>query len=312
MRQQAIDLSIILPVYNEEETLPFLFKRLEQIENTITKNLEIIFVNDGSKDNSLAILKKAAVQNKNYKIIDFSRNFGHQMAITCGLAQASGKAAIVMDADLQDPPELIADIFGKWRAGADIVIAKREKRAGETWIKKITAWAFYRMLALMTDVPIVLDAGDFYLLDRKVYDIINACPERSRFLRGLVAWAGFKTEIIKYSRAAREHGKTNYTFKMMTQLARDALFGFSAKPIFAIHCLTVFALLGSFCAMMYALFAFISNWTVPGWTTLIILVSLFGGLILFSLGIIGEYIYRIFKETQNRPGYLIREKIEHE
>lgn len=304
-------LSIVLPIYNEEKTIPLLMQRLQKItENFPPNTIEILFINDGSKDNSLALLKTALKTNFHYQIIDFSRNFGHQIAVTCGLKQAQGKAVVVMDADLQDPPELIQLMCDKWKNGAQIVIAHRKKREGETLFKKFTAWLFYRLLALMSDVPIILDAGDFYLLDRKVIDAINACPEHAKFLRGLVAWAGFKKELIEYERQSRQYGKTNYTLKKMIGLAKDALFGFSSKPIFFIHCLTAFSLSVAFLVVVSTFIAaFLPGVTVPGWASIVILISFFSGMILLAIGILGEYVYRIFRDTQSRPLYLIQEII---
>lgn len=313
MSNHDIELSIVLPIYNEAATIPFLLQRLSTTIPPITQQYEVIFVDDGSKDNSFALLKEAAAHNPHYKVIHLSRNFGHQIAITCGLDHASGKATLVMDADLQDPPELIATMYSKWQQGANIVIAKREKRCGETWFKKYTAWLFYRLLAMTTDVPIVLDAGDFYLLDHQVLNVVKSCHEKARFLRGLVANAGFKTEIITYQRLAREHGKTSYSLSKMLHLAKDAWFGFSTKPIFIIHCLTALALITSFIMMLYAVAtSLIRGFNVPGWATLVILISFFNGLVLLGMSILGEYIYRIFRETQNRPLYFIDTIVEYE
>ena len=309
-----IDLSLILPIYNEVQTIPHLAKRLNDLKTQLPKNLslEVIFVNDGSKDESAALLKKLIAKNKHYKLLNFSRNFGHQAAITAGLAASKGGAVIAMDADLQDPPELIAKMVEAWQSGTEVVIAKRDQRLGETLFKRVTASLFYRILAKMTDVPIVLDSGDFYLLDRKVVDILNACPERSRFLRGLVAWAGFKKTIIPYQRAAREFGKTNYTLKKMIGLAKDALFGFSEKPIGFIHGSGIFSILVTLIIGIHSVYAFCAGEAVAGWTTTVLLTSFFGGLILISLGIIAEYVYRIFKETQGRPFFVVSECITSE
>ncbi len=307
-----IDLSLVLPVYNEAQTVPHLAKRLLDLQQQLPHDLEleVIFVNDGSQDESAALLHSLVLASPKYKLINFSRNFGHQAAITAGINAAQGRAVIVMDADLQDPPELICNMAQAWQQGAEIVIAKRDLRLGETLFKRLTAGLFYRLLARMTQVPIVLDAGDFYLLDRKVVNVLNACPERSRFLRGLVAWAGFKKTVIPYQRDARQFGTTHYTLKKMFSLAKDALFGFSETPIAFIHGSGLLSMFIALVAGIHSLYAFFAHETVAGWTSMVLLLSFFGGLILLSLGIVAEYVFRIFKETQARPFYVISECID--
>lgn len=300
------ELSIILPVFNEAETVHGLIGRLDALVSTLAFSVEVVFVNDGSRDDTEVTLLAAIAGKPGMRLISLSRNFGHQMAVSCGMAEARGSAVAVLDADLQDPPELISEMHEKWRSGSDVVIARRRSRKGESWFKLFTAKCFYRGLARMTDVPIELDAGDFYLLDRQVVEVLNRCPEHSRFLRGLVAWAGFRRAVVLYDRQPRRFGRSNYTLGKMWRLAKDALFGFSTTPIAFIHILSVASLSVALAVVIVALVTHFAGLGVPGWATLVVLVALFGGLVLLSIGIVAEYVYRIFLETQGRPIYVIR------
>lgn len=302
-------LSIIIPVFEEEENIPVVLKKIESVAKNY--NHEIIFVNDGSNDNTLSELKKASLKNTKIKIVSFVRNFGHQIALTAGYQESSGDCVVTIDADLQDPPELINDMVKKWQDGYDIVYAKRSER-DDSAFKKITAHCFYRLINFLSDTKIPCDVGDYRLLDRKVVNFLNQLPEKSRFLRGLVSWSGFKSTSILFHRDKRLYGETHYPLSKMINFALDGIVSFSIKSL---KIATLFGILCSiigFCGISYALYVrfFLSNeYWVTGWTTLIVGIMFFGGVQLFTIGIIGEYVGRIYKEVQNRPQYLIGEKI---
>lgn len=299
-------LSIIIPVYNEEKTIDELYRRLIETLNTLNLETEMIFINDGSKDKTLKKIEDLRLKDKRIKILSFSRNFGHQVAISAGIDFASGKAAIIMDADLQDPPELIPDLIKKHDEGFEVIYAKRKKRQ-DSFFKTITAKIFYKTLSLLSTTKIPEDTGDFRLIDRKVIDTLKRLKEKSRFVRGLTSWIGFRQTYIEFERDKRFAGETNYPLNKMIKLAIDSITGFSYKPLRLATYLGFIAALLGFFSGIYAIGLKIwePNTTVSGWTTLMIAVFFMGGVQLIILGIIGEYIGRIYTETQDRPLYII-------
>lgn len=302
--------SVIVPMYNEEEVIGTTFERLKQVMDSLGERYELIFVNDGSKDRSADIIKQLAEQHQEVVLIDFSRNFGHQIAITAGMDYALGDAIIIIDADLQDPPEVILQMIDKWRDGYEVVYGKRVKRKGETWFKKATAKIFYRTLRALTNVDIPADTGDFRLIDRKVCDVLKGLKEKNRFVRGLVSWIGFRQTSVEFVREERFAGVTKYPLKRMLRFALDAITSFSYKPL----------KIASYIGFTISFFSFIylvivvyqrlfTNTTTAGWASIVAINLLFNGIILILLGVIGEYIGRIYDETKNRPLYIVRERI---
>ncbi|MDR2979238.1 MAG: glycosyltransferase family 2 protein [Bacteroidales bacterium] len=300
------DLSIIIPVYNEEKNIPILYERLKKSAEVISSDYELIFVNDGSKDTSLLELMRIAEKDDKVFYINFSRNFGHQTAVTAGLDYSKGNAAVVIDGDLQDPPELIPELYAKYKEGYEVVYAQREKRNGESWFKKVTAKYFYRILKEMTHINIPVDTGDFRLIDRKVIECLKQMPEQNKFLRGQIAWIGFRQTAVFFERQERVHGKTNYPFSKMMKLALDGITSFSDKPLSFVTKTGFFISVVSFLIILYAIFShFILRQTITGWTSLIISSMFIGGIQLLSVGIIGEYISRINKNVLDRPLYIV-------
>ena len=304
-------ISVIVPCYNEEEVLLTTHQRLtEVLEKLQGYAYELIYVNDGSRDKTLPMLREIAQADHRVKLLSFSRNFGHQIAITAGLDYCSGEAAVVIDADLQDPPHLIADMVRRWEQGADVVYGKRRDREGETFFKLFTARLFYRFINRLADVDIPLDTGDFRLMNRKALNAFLKLRERHRFVRGMVAWVGFKQEALEYDREARFAGTTKYPFRKMMRLAFDAIMGFSNVPLRLASFVGFITSFLAFAGILYALYAKIfTNETVAGWTFLMIAILFIGGITLVVLGIIGEYIGRIYSEIKQRPLYLIQEQM---
>lgn len=302
--------SVVIPVFNEEEVIQESYKRLKQVMDSTQEKYEIIFINDGSKDQTLELLEKIQSKDKDCKVINFSRNFGHQMAITAGMDHARGEAVVVIDADLQDPPEVILQMIEKWKQGYHVVYGKRSKRKGETLFKRLTASFFYRSLNRLTDVKIPLDVGDFRLLDRKICDVMKRIHERNRFVRGLVSWMGFKQTSVEYVRKERWAGKTKYPLTKMLRFAFNAIFSFSDRPL---KIATFFGSSVSFAGFIYLLYILylrlFTERTVQGWTSIVSLTLIFNGITLLFLGIIGEYIGRIYDEAKNRPPYIVQDKI---
>lgn len=306
------ELSIIIPVHNEESNIPELCKRLKNTLDKLRIKYEIIFVDDGSKDNSLALLTKLNHENKGVvKVISLSRNFGHQLAITAGFNHCLGQAAVVMDADLQDPPEVIEEFLRQWRAGFDIVYGRRKEREGETFFKKWTASLFYKVIRSVTSIEIEDNVGDFYLLGRKVIDVINALKERHRFMRGLVAWAGFKRTSVEYIRKSRLSGETKYSFWKMVKFSIDAMTSFSFAPLRFVAWLGAFFSVVSFCAILIIIYMkLFTDATVVGWSSLMAAILFIGGVQLLAIGIIGEYIARIGDDVKSRPLYAVSQILE--
>lgn len=302
-------LSLVIPCYNEEEVIHETIKRLKAFCNQL-KNLdvELIFVDDGSRDRTRSLLKDYAQQDPRIKLIGFARNFGHQIAVTAGVDAACGDAVVLIDADLQDPPEVIHDMIGKWREGYDVVYGTRTERPGESRFKLATARAFYRLLNKLSDTSIPLDTGDFRLMSRQVVDTLRAMPERDRFVRGMVSWVGFKQTALPYKRAARFAGESKYPLRKMLRFATDGILSFSTKPLQMSVALGMFSAFLAMLGIVYALsLRLFTNIWVEGWTALMIAVLFMGGVQLISVGILGEYIGRIYNEVKQRPLYVVQE-----
>lgn len=307
-------IAVIVPVYNEQEVLPELYVRLTKAAETWGEPWEVIAVDDGSRDDSLAILRKLRTNDARWKIISFSRNFGHQAAVSAGLSHASGDCVVIMDADLQDPPEVISRFIAKWREGFRIVYAVRHNRK-EGFCKVCCYKLFYRILKMLANIDIPLDSGDFCLMDRRVVEVINAMPERNRFIRGMRAWAGFRKVGVGYDRAPRAGGRSNYTMAKQLNLAMDGIFSFSTTPLRFIF---LFGMGVSVLSMAIGIFTIIqrifASWfatiglePVPGFATIVSGVFFLGGVQLICLGIIGEYVGRVYDESRRRPHWVIEE-----
>ena len=295
-------------MYNEEEVARETYRRLKAVMDSLGEPYELVFVNDGSRDATLAILKEIAAADPSVKIIDFSRNFGHQIAITAGMDHASGEAVIVIDADLQDPPELIPAMIARWKEGYDVVYGKRKERKGETFFKRFTAGLFYRLLNRLTEVKMPVDVGDFRLIDRRVCAALREVPEHNRYVRGLISWLGFRQTAVEFVREPRFAGRTKYPLRKMVRLALDALTSFSHKPLrFASYLGFTLSGIGLILSLV-ALFRWVgAEGTEEG---LLLAVNLFlQGLGFIMLGILGEYIGRIYDEAKGRPLYVVRETV---
>ncbi len=305
-------ISIVIPMYNEEEVVMTSYLRIRKvIEELKQYDYEMILVDDGSKDKTLEILQKAAKENEKVKILSFTRNFGHQAAVTAGLRYVTGEAIIIIDADLQDPPELLPEMLQLWEQGNEVIYGQRKIRKGESAFKLLTAKMFYNTLNALSDVEIPKDTGDFRLVDRKVVNVINSLPEHNKFLRGLFSWVGFKQKAYLYERQERQAGKTKYPFRKMWKLASDGIISFSTKPLKIVGGLGILTIILSILILIYSLvsYAFDLNNLTAGWTSIMVAITLFSGVQLLSIWIISEYIARIYDETRNRPQYIIDKKI---
>jgi len=303
--------SIIVPVFNEEAVLPVLLRRLDQLLDRLSEPAEAIFVDDGSNDSSPIMLQELAKRDPRFRYICLSRNFGHQIAITAGMDAAQGQAIIVMDADLQDPPEVVDQLIAKWREGNDVVYARRLSRAGESRFKRSTAHLFYRLIDSMSSINIPADVGDFRLIDRKVLDALRQMPEQNRFVRGMVAWLGFRQAEVTFHRQERAAGETKYPLFKMMRLAADAALGFSDAPLrLAIWCgLSVSGLALLYGAWVMALWMSNDSRLVAGWSSTIIIVSLLCGMNMLLTGIVGLYVGRIHAEVKGRPLYVVQKRL---
>ena len=303
--------TLVIPMYYEEKVVEECYKRVKSnLEKLTNYEHEIIFVNDGSKDKTLELLEKIAENDKCVKIVSFSRNFGHQAAVTAGLQYVTGDAIVIMDADLQDPPELIPDMLKLWEEGNEVIYGKRKSRDDESAFKLLTAKMFYKTLNALSDVEIPKDTGDFRLVDRKVVDIINTLPEHNKFLRGLFSWVGYKQKAFEYERKERFAGETKYPLKKMIKLASDGIISFSTKPLKIVGGLGIITILISLIILIYSLISYFTGHSAQaGWTSLIVTVTLLSGVQLLSLWIISEYIGRIYDDTKKRPQYIIDKKI---
>ncbi|WP_309694773.1 glycosyltransferase family 2 protein [Armatimonas sp.] len=308
-------ISLVFPIFNEEAVLPVLIARLEALLPTLELNgdqIEVLFINDGSRDGSLGQLRELVQTRSWVRVLSFSRNFGHQVAVTAGMHHARGAAVVLLDADLQDPPELLPEMIRLWRdEGWEVVYGKRRSREGETAFKLLTAAIFYKTLQRLTSVAIPENTGDFRLMDRKVVDALNTMGEQHRFLRGMAAWVGFKQHALEYDRPARAAGETKYPFRKMFKLAMDAITGFSYAPLKLSRDLGIFIALAAIAygVVQAARYAIAPNSFEPGWTSIIVVLSLLSGVQLVTLGLIGEYIGRIYDEVKGRPLYLLSEKL---
>jgi len=304
-------LSIVVPCYNEDAVLWELHRRLvavlEQIDDT---SLEIIYTDDGSHDQTPDILRQLQASDSRVRVVSLSRNFGHQIAVTAGLEHASGDAVVIIDADLQDPPEVVPEMIERWRDDYQVVYGLRARRAGETTFKRWTAKAFYRLINRLSEIEIPLDVGDFRLLDRKVVDVLLAMPERDRFLRGMVSWIGFKQVAVIYDRAPRRVGQSKYPLMKMLRFAVDSVISFSFVPLRLAIWVGFGAIVASFAGIGYALVIrlYTTDW-VRGWTSIFTAVLFLGGVQLITLGIVGEYVGRIYAEVKLRPLYVVRERL---
>lgn len=301
--------SIVIPLYNEEAILPLLYQRLQAVLAQLAAPIEVILVNDGSRDRTLELLRQLHQQDTRICYLSLARNFGHQIAVTAGLQYARGQAVIVMDADLQDPPELIPAMVAQWQAGFQVVYARRTQRRQESWFKRLMAYGFYRVLHQLADVEIPADTGDFCLMDRRVVQVLNAMPERGRYLRGLRAWVGFRQTSIPFQRDPRAAGTVKYTFRKSLSLAIDGLVSFSRLPL---RLATYLGLLSALMALIMAILVFYWRWFVPnspltGFAAIAIAVFFLGAVQLVSIGILGEYVGRIYDEVKGRPLYTLAE-----
>jgi len=303
-------LSLVLPIYNEEEVIPELHKRLQGFMAKLGLTTEVLFVNDGSRDKSMELLRGIAEKEPRYRILSFARNFGHQTAITAGVDYARGEAVVVMDADLQDPPEVVLEMVEKWRAGFDVVYGRRRKREGETWFKLVTARWFYRVFAAMIPIEVPLDTGDFRLMSRRVVVALRELRETHRFVRGMVAWVGFKQTEVLYDRPGRFAGDTKYPLRKMVRFALDGITSFSVLPLRFSTYLGVLTSLGSVGIIVWALLSkYVWHHVVEGWTGIMIALALFSSVQLLMIGILGEYIGRIYEEVKRRPLYIVGDTV---
>ncbi|WP_454888196.1 glycosyltransferase family 2 protein [Sphingobium herbicidovorans] len=306
MKQQNALISFVIPVFSEAAILPLLHERMTKLLDRLDERAEIILVNDGSLDNSLALMSAIAAQDTRFRIVNLSRNYGHQTAVTAGLQATKGDAVITMDADLQDPPEVALELLKMWREGYHIVLGRRIARAGESMFKRVTASLFYRIIRGLSSIDMPLDVGDFRLLDRKVVDALSMMPEQDRYLRGMISWVGFRTAEVPFMRDERVAGESKYPLRAMIKLAINGLLGFSDVPL---RLALWFGMMISVIALMFGLYIltswFFADNVVEGWTSTVLILTLLGGLQLFMLGVVGLYIGRIHNEVKRRPLYFV-------
>ncbi len=303
-------LSLVLPVFNEEDVIPELRSRLEAFLKELDVASEVVFVDDGSSDRSCELLKAACAEDARFRLVSFSRNFGHQRAITAGVDFARGEAVVVMDADLQDPPAVVLEMVERWREGYDVVYGRRRHREGETFFKLVTAKIFYRVFAAMIPIEVPLDTGDFRLMSRRVVLTLRGLRETHRFVRGLVAWLGFKQTAVLYDRPGRFAGETKYPLRKMLRFAVDGITSFSILPLRFAAYLGVFISIAAIGYAAWAVYAkYVRHDAVQGWTALVVLVALLASVQLLMIGVLGEYIGRIYEEVKRRPLYVVKEKV---
>ncbi|MED0874964.1 glycosyltransferase family 2 protein [Bacillus mobilis] len=303
-------ISVVVPMYFEEEVAQECYNRLKSVMLQNDINYEFVFVNDGSTDRTMEILSEIAENDYRTKIVNFARNFGHQIAVTAGIAAAKGDAIVIIDADLQDPPEVITELIAKWEEGYEVVYAKRKQRKGETWFKLLTAKYFYKFLNYMSDIDIPKDTGDFRIIDRKVADVFNQMTERNRFIRGMMSWVGFRQTYVEYERDERFAGETKYPLKKMIKFASDGIIAFSTKPLRIVMTLGLLSVLISIIVLLYTITVkIIGSGTQTGWASIMVAITFFSGIQLLGLGIVGQYIARIYDESKNRPIYIVKETI---
>jgi dolichol-phosphate mannosyltransferase len=308
-----MELSLVIPIYNEEQVIHELFKRLLGLLDTFKskhgispEDIEVILVNDGSKDNSLSLLVSLTKQHKSFRVLNLSRNFGHQIAVTAGIEFAKGKAVVLMDADLQDPPEFILDLYAKHKEGFDVVYAVRKQRKGESYFKLLAAKLFYRIMKKMTSIDIPLDTGDFRIMGRNVVDVLISMKERHRFIRGMVTWVGFRQVGLTYERHERFAGTSKYPLLKMMRFAWDAITSFSTTPLRMVSYLGVMVAFAGFLYSVFIIYLKIfTDQTISGWSSVMIVILFMSGINLITLGAIGEYVGRISEQSKNRPLYII-------
>jgi glycosyltransferase involved in cell wall biosynthesis len=305
---RAVDVSAVVPCLNEAEALPELYRRLSAaLRGVVGDRHEIVLVNDGSSDSTWLRIRELAEDDPHVVGVDLSRNYGHQLALSAGLSVCRGARVLILDADLQDPPELLSEMMARMDAGADVVYGRRTARRGESWFKRRSAEAFYRVLSRLTDVPIPKDTGDFRLMSRRVVDTVNAMPEQHRFLRGMVSWIGFQQVPLEYERAERHAGKTKFRVARMLRFAVDAITSFSIAPLRVSTYLGLFLGFVAIVLLVGTLLAWFVADVVPGWTSLMVVVLLLGAAQLVMFGLMGEYLGRLYMQSKSRPLYLIRE-----
>ena len=300
-------ISVIVPLYNEEEVIGESYRRLSAVLASLEEDYELLFVNDGSRDRTFELARAIVEKDPRVALIDFSRNFGHQMAVSAGLMQARGDAVVIIDADLQDPPELIPKMVEMWHGGAEVVYGKRVSRKGESAFKKLTAFCYYRVLDALSGWKIPKDTGDFRLMDRKVADALRAMPEHNRFLRGMVSWVGFRQVPLEFERQERFAGETKYPLKKMLKLAADGIFSFSGKPFGVMRMLGGLLLLAGLLLVLTLLIAQAMWGGVEGWAYVLGTLLALGGLNLLALGVCGVYFERMYDELKGRPLYVVRQ-----
>ena len=304
-------LSIVVPVHNEAEVIPDLLARLDLVSRQLEDAVELLFVDDGSQDNSVALLMQARHRQPGIRVVQLSRNFGKEAAVTAGLEHARGDAVVLMDADLQDPPELIPSMVAEWRKGADVVLMKRRTRAGESWLKRTTASIFYRLINRISDASIPVDTGDFRLMSRRTVDALNRLPERNRYLKGMFAWVGMPTITLEFDRDPRAAGKTKWNYLKLIHLAMEGITSFSTRP------LRIALVLGLLAAGAGALFGawevlrtLVFGVSTPGYASMIAMITFLSGVQLLCVGLLGEYVGRIYMETKQRPVFIVAEDSE--
>lgn len=306
-------ISVVIPAYNEEEVIRQCYDSLTDVMIDTSYDYELVFVNDGSKDRTLSILDELARMDVHVRIVNFARNFGHQAAVTAGINSSRGDCVVIIDADLQDPPEVIHQMLEKWEEGYEVVYGKRRKRKGETLFKLASATLFYRFLQRMSDTHIPRDTGDFRLIDRKVVHVFNRMTERNKFIRGIISWIGFNQTFVEYDRNERMAGTTKYPLRKMLAFASDGIFSFSSKPLKLITRMGMLTVLLALIVLVYSLCAKLFD--LPeverGWTSIMMAITLFSGVQMLSLGVIGEYIARIYDESKSRPQYIVRETVHY-
>ena len=308
----GIKYSVIIPMYNEEEVILESYRRLDNVMRPLGEEYELIFVNDGSRDRTMEIMLDVAKKDPRVKIVDFARNFGHQTAVTAGMKYSSGDAVVIIDADLQDPPELIPGMIEKWKEGYEVVYGKRLKREGETKFKLVTAKAFYKLINSLSGNMIPMDTGDFRLIDRAVVDAMNSMPEHNRFLRGMGSWVGFRQYAYEYKRDERWAGTTKYPLKKMIKLAKDGIISFSSKPLELLSVLGCVSIGVCFLWLLVLIILAICSVFFRQWQLIVAFMGIFAGIILIGMGILGEYIGRIYDEAKGRPLYTVLRTVNFE
>lgn len=301
-------LSIVIPVHNEADVIPTLLNRLAQVCHRLDTATELLFVDDGSRDNTVALLLQAQRRHPDIRLLQLSRNFGKEAAVTAGLSHAKGDAVILMDADLQDPPELIPDMVTEWRKGTDVVLMKRRSRAGESWLKRSTASLYYRLINHISDAPIPVDTGDFRLMSRRTVDALNQLPERNRYLKGMFAWVGMPTVTLEFDRDSRIAGKTKWNYLKLAHLAMEGITSFSTRPLRIALILGILAAgAGGVFGTWEVLKALVLGVSTPGYASMIAIITFLSGVQLICVGLLGEYVGRIYMETKQRPVFILAE-----